>query len=640
MTPVATRPAGLWAPGMRLFSAVPFVGKAAIVSGVFLLVLAQSTGLYLKGAYDKQRAAQVQQAGIVTQQALQQALQPALQLRSTLTAQPAAPAAPGLQELKQRLDAVLQASGQHFEMKDAVGFVLQATEPLSKPPADVDEAFTQTDGVVQQLLRATGTAANRSGMAMETDPVTANLIAASTQETPALLVALGRVADLGAAAITAGEATPATRRIVQGETYQLYKQIERLFDRYENLVKAEPALEASVAYAGAFDAVNVFMRLSRKSLPADGAGPGNGSALREAGQKAVDALLALNTRTLQALDARVAVHHAEERREVVMQLAFVAACLLIAAYLFTCFYRVTRHGMDELKLHVELMAAGNLNTAPKAEGRDECANVMRAMDGMQHSLRALVGQVRSCANDLVQHSEGLTQTAEQLSVRTDNAVQHLKVSSGEMEAIAGHTRESGIALERSADQGRSASRRADDSLTQMQLLMTHIDALHEASGRVGEIVGVIDSIAFQTNILALNAAVEAARAGEHGRGFAVVASEVRALAQRSATAAREIKTLVNESRDSTTKGTAATREAGDSIGALADEVLRMGGALDALSRSNNSQVEQIASVAQAISQVDRESEANASLVDNTARAAQTLRDKAHELARAADRFTV
>ena len=628
-----------WAPGVRLFSRVPFVGKAVIISVVFLLVLAQSTALVVRHAQDISRSAERQLVGVQIERALLEGLEPALAWRRALTSGEAAPAEAHAQALERALaDAEAHAAGK-LDIGEVLRFVRQAAEPLKRAHADVDEAYAASDGLVQQMLRAMVATVDIGSLNRESDPLSSSLVSAVAQDLPELMAGVGRVADLGGHATATGEASAATRRIVQGETYQLFKRIETSFDRYEKLTKREPEFEKTLAFQAAFDPLNVFMRHSRRALPADDAGKSDGAPIRKAGLQATEGLKKLATASLDQLESRIHRRVAAERRAVLLQLGFVAACLLAAAYLFMCFYRVTRDGMSSLRHHLDQMAAGRLNTAPHAVGRDETAEVMRAVDAMQASLRQLVGHVRDSADQMVEYSEGLTRNADRLSERTSKVTQHMQASAGDMTGLATATRQSVAELQSTADCGRAASAHANDSLTQMQVLMSHIEELHGASQRVGEIVGVIDSIAFQTNILALNAAVEAARAGEQGRGFAVVAAEVRALAQRSAAAAREIKTLVSHSQACTDRGTTATRSAADSLRVLADAVLQMGRALDALSSTQARQMQQISSVAEAISEVDRESARNASLVDDTAHAAQDLRSRAHALKQSAEQFT-
>jgi methyl-accepting chemotaxis protein len=174
----------------------------------------------------------------------------------------------------------------------------------------------------------------------------------------------------------------------------------------------------------------------------------------------------------------------------------------------------------------------------------------------------------------------------------------------------------------------------------MQGVVSHMNEIHKSAGRIGEIIGVIDGIAFQTNILALNAAVEAARAGEHGRGFAVVASEVRALAQRSANAAKEIKTLITDSSSKVDSGARLVEEAGQTMHEILDRVSRVSQLVTDIAQAGGAQNDSIERTHTAIAQIDGATQQNAALVEQIAAAARSLKSQAEQLTAAMAVFKV
>jgi len=636
-TAVAT---GLWKPGVCLLSRMRFVGKAAVISALFLLVVGQSMALFIGGAHRAIASSQLERAGIAAMRELQAALSEALQLRARAAAG-MAPGAEALKGVEARLLATQAAFADHaVDAAPTLHFVRQAMEPLLKPAADAEDAFIQADGLVQQILRATATLADASALSADVDPLNQMLGRASLSEGPLAAAAIGRVADLGAAAQKAGQAPPGTRRIVTGEAYQLYKQVEGLFGRYENIAKADASLQDFLAFQKTFDDVNAFMRQARRALPAEGAAPADGTPLARAGAGATTALMQLSGRALEALDTRVAARIAQERRALALQIGFVALCLALAGYLFHCFFLVTRHGMAELTRHVRAMAQGDLQSAPQPTGRDEMAEMLQALARMQQSLRQLIGQVRDCSGEIVVYSGEVSQGAADLSRQTEESASRMQESAASMEAIASRCRDTAQQVSDCAGNGRSATDLAHAGQQRIEALVSRIEQLQASSLRVGDIVNLIDSIAFQTNILALNAAVEAARAGEQGRGFAVVASEVRSLAQRTAAAAREIKTLVSDSCEQSRQGADAVHEAGKSITSLAGEVVAIGRKLETVSSANQEQAGNVAQVAAAIAELDQQTQRNAALVAQSRAAAASMRAKADQLASATGQFVL
>ncbi|MBL8361064.1 MAG: methyl-accepting chemotaxis protein [Rubrivivax sp.] len=380
------------------------------------------------------------------------------------------------------------------------------------------------------------------------------------------------------------------------------------------------------------------MRQARKALPAEGAGPADGAPLAAAGRAAADGLLELSVRGLGALESQLQRRVDERRQLMGLQLGMAAFGLLAAAYLFGSFYRALRRDMDALTSHLAAMAQGDLRPVPEPQGRDESADMLRELGRMQAALCELIGDVRGCSGEMAHLSSQVSGGAADLSRQTEQAAGRMQESTAAMESIAGRCRETAAEVQDCARTGRTAGELAALGQQRIQALVTRIDRLSVASQKVGDIVNVIDSIAFQTNILALNAAVEAARAGEQGRGFAVVATEVRALAQRSAGAAREIKQLVSDSCEQSRLGVTAVHEAGESITKLAAEVLAIGTRLESVARANDAQAATVAELASGMSQLDERTQHNAALVTQSSATAQSMREKADQLMSAAGRF--
>ncbi|WP_232540395.1 methyl-accepting chemotaxis protein, partial [Azohydromonas aeria] len=272
--------------------------------------------------------------------------------------------------------------------------------------------------------------------------------------------------------------------------------------------------------------------------------------------------------------------------------------------------------------------------------RDEVGRLLRAIGAMQEALRALVGEIRTSVDGIGTASAEVAAGNNDLSARTEQASASLQQTASSVEQISSTIRQgSDSALE--ADRlARAASDEAGAGGQAVLRVVTTMDAIKQSSQRIGDIVGVIDGIAFQTNILALNAAVEAARAGEHGRGFAVVASEVRALAQRSGTAAREIKGLIQDSLERVEAGAQEAREAGRTIEGVVGSVHRVADIVARITAAATQQSQGIAEINAAASQLDHATQQNAALVEQSTAAAASLKDQAQALSRPVQRFKV
>ncbi|HEY0825563.1 MAG TPA: methyl-accepting chemotaxis protein, partial [Ramlibacter sp.] len=284
------------------------------------------------------------------------------------------------------------------------------------------------------------------------------------------------------------------------------------------------------------------------------------------------------------------------------------------------------------------IARGDLASDVAVRGRDETAELLRAQARMKQELRKLVAEVVSGARAVHDTSEQIARGNEDLAQRTE-------MQAGTLEEAATSMEELTSTVQQNAENARVASqlavdasgvaRRGGEAVGQVVSTMSGISA---SSRRIGDIIGVIDGIAFQTNILALNAAVEAARAGEQGRGFAVVAAEVRNLAQRSAAAAREIKGLIGESVDQVEAGTRLVDAAGRTMEEIVASVTRVSDLIAEIAAASQEQSSGIAQVNTAVAQMDQVVQQNASLVEEASAATESMKAQAAALLQVASRF--
>ena len=286
------------------------------------------------------------------------------------------------------------------------------------------------------------------------------------------------------------------------------------------------------------------------------------------------------------------------------------------------------------------IAQGDLSQSVKVEGKDEVADLQRALDQMQQSLGSMVTQVRDASGNIATASQEIATGNQDLSSRTEQTasnVQETVASLSQLTATVQQTASSSQLANQLAASASTTASRGGDVVAQAVVSMQEITT---SSRKIGDIIGLIDSIAFQTNILALNAAVEAARAGEQGRGFAVVAAEVRSLAQRSAQAASEIKALIQTSVQAVDVGVRQVEDAGKTMKEIVDSVQRVGDIIGEITAASSEQSGGIGQVNQAVGDIDRMTQQNAALVEESAAAAESLREQAARLAQVVGQFRI
>jgi methyl-accepting chemotaxis protein len=640
---------GLWSPGVRLFRSLGFAAKAVTIALTFLLPIVVLAYSYLGNQTSQIDFSAKERLGVAYQREVMPLLgllqrQRLLSLQQATAGASAAPSA----ELATLRTAVAAQQGRLAEVEKRWGTSLgtaaayaeleKTGKALGTDAGTVDGVFSAHTAHVQALLSLLGVATDGSNLTLDPDIDTYYLMDAAMFRLPVMLEAAAQARGLGVAILTTGTVTPAqTRKVIENLTLLKSNQ-EAMVDGIKKAIAYNADVKAGVSMDEELAALTaLFARVESTLLRAEGV-QGDVATHLAVANKAIDAMLQTGAKATDKLDALIALRVGNLEGARNGAVIVVTVSLLAAAYLFIAFGKVLGGGLKEVSLHIEAMRDGDLTTEPVAWGRDEAAVLMATLKEMQGSLRRIVGQVRVVADSIVGSSTEISTGANDLRGRTEKSAASLEETASAMEQIAATVKRNEESVDEAAKLAAAnviAAKRGGEVMGQ---LVQTMQAINGTSGRIGDIIGTIEGIAFQTNILALNAAVEAARAGEQGRGFAVVASEVRALAHRSSVASKEIKALISGSVEQAQTGVRVVQQAGTSIDEIVGTADRVRSLLAEVAVGAREQSAGVAQSASAVQQLDTVTQQNAALVEETANSAVSLKGHAHALVREVSQF--
>ncbi|HYF58614.1 MAG TPA: methyl-accepting chemotaxis protein [Burkholderiaceae bacterium] len=498
------------------------------------------------------------------------------------------------------------------------------------------------EALIDALIAHLDDALDHYGLSLDPEADTYHLISATLVQLPKLVETLGRARAAGSTYLARGTAAPEERVALSArlEIAQAYLRDMRgslaksLGHRAELSATLGPRVEAAVVAtrdASALAQAEVI-RAAKLELPS--------ARYFDAFSQAIDALYALNGASIERLDALLAERAGRERRVQAAMLAGIALAVAVAVGIGWVIARSITAPLHRAVAVAEALAGGDLRARVGVTSRDELGLLGRAVDRMAGQLAEVVGRVKSAAGQVSAASTQIAAGNQDLSARTEEQASSLQQTAASTTELSETVRSNAEAGGHATALAREAGAVAERGAAAMGEVVATMQSIGAASRRVADIVGTIDTIAFQTNILALNAAVEAARAGEQGKGFAVVAAEVRTLAQRAAQAAHEIRSLIGESLDTVAGGETRVRVAGETIEELAASVGRVRETIEAITRATAQQSTGIGEIERAVSQLDEAAQRNAALVEESAAAAASLAEQAHALTDAVAGFRI
>ncbi|MDZ5457407.1 methyl-accepting chemotaxis protein [Azohydromonas lata] len=625
---------GLMAPGMRLFRSVGFPAKATAVSLAFLVPLLLLAFSFWSVSTDNIAFSAAERRGVEYARALMSLLDAAQNRRRAATA--GAPDLPKAQQAVQaawdQLLATHERLGTEFKLQERWQTLqAQAQQLASQPQRDQPAAtFAVHSQFIAEALDLLSDMADASNLTLDPDIDTYYLMRAGVDLQPRLAEVLGRMRGAGNAALRSGQLGSEQRdQIASALAFATMWELE-LGSSVKRALRADEGIAAEVRLDEALKESTGFMQRVREQVLAQ-TPQGDAEAFVALGNRAVADHYAGIERVLASLDKRLALRVDRLQQAMWVKLGVSAAGIAIALYLLLAFYRVTLGGLDEIARQLRELSHGNLTLHPQPWGRDEVAQLMSTLAATLDALRGTVAQVRTGASEIDTASREVAMASMDLSKRTEQGAAQLQRTAAAMSQIGQTLNQSAGSAASAAGMVAHNAQVAQQGSEVVAEAVRTMGGIRDSSQRIAEIVGTIDGIAFQTNILALNAAVEAARAGEAGRGFAVVAAEVRALAQRSGAAAREIKQLIEGSVARVQEGSEVVTQAGATMTDIVGHAERIKDLIQAINHGTAEQTQGLQEVGHAVEQLDAMTQQNATLVEQTAAAASTLSTNARRL---------
>ena len=634
---------------LRWLTQLRLAQKFLLLGAIVLATMAIPTFLYLKSTVDNLRQAERQANGMPALIALSGVVE-RIQVHRGLSAGMLA----GNQEMKQRrlaardavntalaqAQAALQPSETPPDQLDALQTLQKKWQALEQLVANgqisMPDSFARHTGFVNDLFIMNEELLVAYSLQSSSQMANISLLQATLIQAPQFNEGLAQLRGLGSAYLTQGFIGVDERgrfRALISRTEELYQQAVRSIGR---------AMELNPSYAQNLQTeVQKAAQLTDQSLALAQAQVLDIDLLQYPATEyfgkltqAITEVNKVNSRGSELLAQRLRTDASAQRSQLIALLISMALVLGATVALGVLFVRSITVPMRQAIGLAEAVANGDLSGDDLPADRSEVGELIAAQQQMRARLRPVIAQVRQSADSVALASAEIAQGNQDLSGRTESQASALEQTAASMEQLSATVRHNADNAQQAHQLSTSAQSIVQEGGSVVTQVVETMQGIHDSSRRMSDIIGVIDGIAFQTNILALNAAVEAARAGEQGRGFAVVAAEVRALAGRSAAAAKEIKQLIADSVQRMDQGNALAQRAGQSMHEVEAAIQKVNAIVSAISSASQEQASGVAQVGEAITQMDHVTQQNAALVEEMAAAASSLHSQSQELVRA------
>ncbi|MBC3908825.1 HAMP domain-containing protein [Undibacterium sp. NL8W] len=506
-------------------------------------------------------------------------------------------------------------------------------EQVSKASINVPASYLAHSALVPKLLIVNDLIGDYYGLSLDPSVDSYQLIQAIYYIQPYLTEELGRMRAKGAGLLARKEATLEDKMVVSDLIARSQDRTQQMNNSFSKAVSSNPDIEKKLGslMKEATAQATAAMKLATENIAKAEAMEFSSVEYVQVTTRSIDTQFQLNAEASKELhrilDQRISDFYQLRWTMIVAMLALICVAGLFARAIA----RSVSVPLEQAIVVAQHIASGDLRFPADAGGHNETGRLLQALEDMRVSLIDIVGNVRDSIQNINSGTHDIARGNVDLSARTETQASSLEETASSMEQMTGTVRQNSDSARQANQLVNDASKVATDGGGIVDQVIHTMEAINISSRKISEIIGVIDGIAFQTNILALNAAVEAARAGEQGRGFAVVAAEVRNLAQRSATAAREIKGLIGSSVEQVDAGNELAGHAGKAMKDIVASVKRI---TDIMSEIVTATVEQSTGIEQidlAITQMDEMTQQNAALVEQAAAAAEGLQEQSQAL---------